>query len=74
MGKPRKKFLYQNGVRFEITPYGLFYSPQKKGQRKKHPCPDCTFCLWCSESRCSLCLSQRGRTEPPSHSSPCKNK
>ncbi|MBT0654656.1 hypothetical protein [Geomobilimonas luticola] len=25
---------------------------------KKHPCPDCTFCQWCSDDRCSLCLRQ----------------
>ncbi|MEW5743930.1 MAG: hypothetical protein AB1805_00630 [Nitrospirota bacterium] len=23
--------------------------------RKKNPCPDCTFCQCCSESRCALC-------------------
>lgn len=23
---------------------------------KKHPCPDCTFCQWCSDDRCNLCL------------------
>lgn len=22
---------------------------------KKHPCPDCQKCQWCSDSRCSLC-------------------
>lgn len=22
---------------------------------KKHPCPDCTFCQWCSDDRCRLC-------------------
>jgi len=22
---------------------------------KKHPCPDCRFCQWCSEDRCHLC-------------------
>ncbi|WP_223908652.1 hypothetical protein [Geobacter sp. AOG1] len=25
---------------------------------KKHACPDCTFCQWCSDDRCSLCLRQ----------------
>ncbi len=24
-------------------------------QQKKHPCPDCHFCQWCSEDRCRLC-------------------
>jgi len=23
---------------------------------KKHPCPDCRQCQWCSEDRCRLCL------------------
>ena len=27
---------------------------------KKHPCPDCHFCQWCSEDRCRLC-----RKKPP---------
>jgi hypothetical protein len=24
---------------------------------KKHPCPDCNFCQWCSSDRCGLCRS-----------------
>jgi hypothetical protein len=27
---------------------------------KKHPCPDCTFCQWCSDDRCRLCLNREG--------------
>lgn len=23
---------------------------------KKHPCPDCQVCQWCSDERCRLCL------------------
>jgi hypothetical protein len=23
---------------------------------KKHPCPDCRQCQWCSDERCGLCL------------------
>jgi len=23
---------------------------------KKHSCPDCRFCQWCGDDRCSLCL------------------
>ena len=23
---------------------------------KKHPCPDCRACQWCSEERCRMCL------------------
>jgi hypothetical protein len=24
---------------------------------KKHPCPDCQCCQWCSDDRCRLCLA-----------------
>ena len=27
---------------------------------KKHLCPDCTFCQWCGDDRCALCLRPRG--------------
>jgi len=27
---------------------------------KKHPCPDCTFCQWCSDDRCRRCLNHPG--------------
>jgi hypothetical protein len=27
--------------------------------QKKHPCPDCTFCQWCSDERCALCLKEK---------------
>ncbi|MBM4309371.1 MAG: hypothetical protein FJ119_00260 [Deltaproteobacteria bacterium] len=23
---------------------------------KKNPCPDCTFCQWCSDTRCAVCM------------------
>lgn len=26
------------------------------GNCKKHPCRDCTFCQWCSDDRCRMCL------------------
>ena len=29
------------------------HSPQK------HPCPDCSFCQWCGDDRCALCLRSR---------------
>lgn len=25
-------------------------------EEKKHPCPDCKMCQWCSDDRCRLCL------------------
>jgi hypothetical protein len=27
---------------------------------KKHPCPDCDFCQWCSDERCRLCRPASG--------------
>lgn len=30
---------------------------------KKHPCPDCRQCQFCSESRCNVCRGQK--TRPP---------
>lgn len=27
---------------------------------KKHPCPDCRECQWCSDERCRLCLKGKG--------------
>lgn len=27
---------------------------------KKHQCPDCSFCQWCGDERCRLCLAQGG--------------
>lgn len=32
---------------------------------KKHPCPDCRQCQWCSDTRCSVCLRD---------SKPCQRK
>ncbi|MBI4697477.1 MAG: hypothetical protein HY758_00780 [Nitrospirae bacterium] len=28
---------------------------KKKNKSKKYPCPDCSFCQWCSDDRCGLC-------------------
>jgi len=25
---------------------------------KKYPCPDCTYCQWCSDDRCRLCRNR----------------
>ncbi|MDR3580872.1 MAG: hypothetical protein P4L44_13005 [Oryzomonas sp.] len=25
---------------------------------KKHPCPDCICCQWCSDDRCRLCRAK----------------
>ncbi|MBI5549486.1 MAG: hypothetical protein HY901_36835 [Deltaproteobacteria bacterium] len=41
---------------------GLVYVPGKDDEAKKHPCPDCHFCQWCSDDRCGLCLESRVRS------------
>ena len=64
MEHPQKRFIYKDGVRFEVTPAGLFYAPEGSPLPKKHPCPDCRFCQWCADSRCNLCRENPGN-EPP---------
>jgi hypothetical protein len=34
---------------------------EKSHSQKKHPCPDCSFCQWCSDERCALCLRKAAR-------------
>jgi hypothetical protein len=60
----KKEFIDQDGNLFSVTPQGLFYCPKASGA-KKHSCPDCYFCQWCSDSRCSLCrrVSDSGPAE-----------
>lgn len=57
MVNDEKKFIYKGGVRFEVTPYGLLCCLEET-KNKKHECPDCRFCQWCSHLRCSGCLDQ----------------
>jgi hypothetical protein len=52
-----KKYVYEGGVRFEVTPHGLICCPEETTY-KKHDCPDCRFCQWCAETRCSGCREQ----------------
>ncbi len=61
MDEPEKKFIYKDGLRFEVRPDGLFYVPEKRGA-SKHDCPDCFFCQWCADVRCVSCRKQ-GRRE-----------
>jgi hypothetical protein len=69
MENSSKIFVYRDGLRFEVTPDGLFYAPEELPGAKKYPCPDCKFCQGCADSRCSLCrrekkhLSQHGKGE-----------
>jgi hypothetical protein len=58
MANDKKEFVYEGGVRFEVTPYGLVCSLEESDY-KKHPCPDCKFCQWCPRLRCIGCLNQR---------------
>ena len=30
---------------------------------KKNPCPDCSFCQYCSKTRCSMCLPKGPKKE-----------
>lgn len=41
----------------------LVYEPGCGGQKdgKKHPCPDCSFCQFCAETRCAACRSEKNR-------------
>jgi tRNA1Val (adenine37-N6)-methyltransferase len=46
-------------IRGIILPLFLLAERRKEmspTETKKHPCPDCTFCQWCSDDRCALCL------------------
>lgn len=45
---------------------GLVFVPDEDAGPKKHPCPDCRFCQWCSDNRCGLCLG--GTARPPAKS------
>jgi len=35
---------------------GVLRKEMSSTEAKKHPCPDCSFCQWCSDDRCALCL------------------
>jgi tRNA1(Val) A37 N6-methylase TrmN6 len=35
---------------------GVLRKEMSSTEGKKHPCPDCSFCQWCSDDRCALCL------------------
>jgi len=58
-----QRFIYKDGLRFEVTPDGLLYAPEGAPGGKKHPCPDCHFCQWCADSRCDACLQPCSRKE-----------
>ena len=37
---------------------GQLFVPQRQKDRK-HNCPDCDFCQWCSDARCAQCLKRK---------------
>ena len=42
---------------------GLVYEPDPNPEGSKHPCKDCFFCQWCSDSRCESCLKEKKRSK-----------
>lgn len=34
---------------------GLVFEPPHSGAPRKHPCPDCFACQFCSDDRCRVC-------------------
>jgi hypothetical protein len=58
MADSEKKYIYEGGVRFEVTLYGLICCLEDT-KHKKHDCPDCKFCQWCPQNRCSGCRAKR---------------
>ncbi|MDP6523627.1 MAG: hypothetical protein QGI24_00175 [Kiritimatiellia bacterium] len=38
---------------------GLVYVPDEESGPKKHNCPDCLSCGWCSDNRCDACLAKK---------------
>ncbi|MDY6990916.1 MAG: hypothetical protein SWQ30_22980 [Thermodesulfobacteriota bacterium] len=51
----RKDFVHLDGMRFEKTPFGLVFCPEYSPHHRKHHCPDCMECAWCSDPRCAVC-------------------
>ena len=49
---------------------GLVYVPEQKGGLKKHPCPDCYSCQFCSDERCALCRKLKCRGKKTHNESP----
>ncbi len=36
---------------------GLLYEPETAGGKRKNRCRECFACQWCSDERCSACLT-----------------
>jgi len=54
----QNRFVYRDGLRFEQTLDGLVFCPEYDEGLRKHKCPDCMSCGWCSDSRCAACLRE----------------
>ncbi len=59
---------------FATSTIQVYLIMEGKAVLKKNPCPDCTFCQYCSKTRCSMCLpkgckkrekEQKGKTHIP---------
>ncbi len=44
---------------------GKIFVPEDCRCGKKHPCPDCFQCQFCSDERCELCLKSRRKANSP---------
>ncbi|HAR62248.1 MAG: hypothetical protein DKM50_03000 [Candidatus Margulisiibacteriota bacterium] len=40
----------------------VFVPEESSCASKKHKCPDCFSCQWCSDDRCELCLQRKERS------------
>jgi hypothetical protein len=56
----KAEYVCIDGLRFEKTPHGLVYCPEYQSGHRKHQCPDCIACAWCSDPRCAVCGEPKG--------------
>lgn len=61
-----KKEAKENGFT-QIAGVKLVFQPEGAGRTpaKKHPCGDCHFCQFCSDSRCNACRGKDQRAMGP---------
>jgi hypothetical protein len=50
---------------------GKVYVPERCPEPKKHSCPDCFACQWCSDERCTMCRLARSDGRSCLHEKPC---
>jgi hypothetical protein len=71
----RESFLRQADREKQPPEIVVYYNIVEIKILKKNPCPDCTFCQYCSKTRCSMCLpkdcgskekkDKKGKTHKP---------